>query len=212
MKTRNQDIEILEPKNQLHLFGYVNYFNDFIKLFENEKMPRSILLSGLKGIGKSTFAYHFINYLLSKNEKKQYFVEDLFINKDNLSYKMLNNNTHPNFFLVENNVLEKDIKIDVIRNLLKFLNKSTYTKNLKLVLIDNAEHLNLNSSNALLKAIEEPPNNTFFFIINNSASKILNTIKSRCTEFRFFLSSSVKKMFLKTLLGNIKTILKMKNY
>ena len=41
-------------------------------------------------------------------------------------------------------------------------------------MIDNAENLNLNSSNALLKTIEEPKNNTFFFIIYNSASKILD--------------------------------------
>ena len=34
----------------------------------------------------------------------------------------------------------------------------------KLVLIDNAEFLNLNSSNALLKAIEKPSNDTHFFI------------------------------------------------
>ena len=60
-------------------------------------------------------------------------------------------------------------------------------------MIDNAENLNLNSSNALLKAIEEPQNNTFFFIIHNSACKILNTFKSRCTEFKFVFTTSQKK-------------------
>ena len=60
-------------------------------------------------------------------------------------------------------------------------------------MIDNAENLNLNSSNALLKAIEEPQNNTFFFIIHNSSSKILDTVKSRCTEFKFFFTTSKKK-------------------
>ena len=60
-------------------------------------------------------------------------------------------------------------------------------------MIDNVENLNLNSSNALLKAIEEPKNNTFFFIIYDSASKILDTVKSRCTEFKFSLSLSKKK-------------------
>ena len=163
-----------------------------------------MLLSGPKGLGKSTFAYHIINYLLSKNEEKKYSVEDFVIDETNLSYKFLTTNTHPNFFLIENNLLEKDIKIEQVRNLLKFLSKSTYTRNLKIVMIDNAENLNLNSSNALLKAIEEPQNHTFFFIIHNSASKILDTVKSRCTEFKFALNISQKKTFLQTLLCNTK--------
>ena len=195
MKTANEDIEILLAKKQLRLFGFENYFNYFIKLYEKRKLPNTILLSGPKGLGKSTFAYHIINYLLSKNEEKKYSVKDFAIDKNNKSYKLLNTNTHPNFFLIENNLLEKDIKIEQVRNLLKFLNKSTYSKNLKIVMIDNAENLNLNSSNALLKAIEEPQNNTFFFIIHNNASNILDTVKSRCTEFKLTLTALKKKIY-----------------
>ena len=193
MKTTNENIEIIPAKKQLHLFGYEDYFNFFIKLYDKKELPNSILLSGPKGLGKSTFAYHIINYLLSKDEEKKYSIKDFFINETNLSYKLLNANTHPNFFLIENNLFEKDIKIEQVRSLLRFLNKSTYTRNLKIIMIDNAENLNLNSSNAILKAIEEPQNNTFFFIIRNSASKILDTIKSRCTEFKFFFTISKKK-------------------
>ena len=126
MITTNQCIEIKPAKNQLSLFGYEDYFKFFIELFEKEEMPNSLLFSGLKGLGKSTFAYHIINYLLSKDEEKKYSAENLVIDEGNLSYKLLNSNTHPNFFLIENNLLEKDIKIDQVRSLLKFLNKSTY--------------------------------------------------------------------------------------
>ena len=195
MKIANEDIEIVPAKNQLRLFGFEDYFNSFIKLYEKKDLPNSILLSGPKGLGKSTFAYHIINYLLSNNEERKYSTKDFFINETNLSYKLLNTNTHPNFFLIENNLFEKDIKIEQVRSLLRFLNKSTYTRNLKIIMIDNAENLNLNSSNAILKAIEEPQNNTFFFIIHNSASKILDTIKSRCTEFKFFFTISKKKKY-----------------
>ena len=193
MKTVNNNIEILAPKKQLRLFGYEDYFNSLRKLFDIGKMPNSILLSGLKGIGKSTFAYHIINYFLSKNEEKKYSVKGHVINKENLSYRLLNTNTHPNFFLIENNILEGDIKIEQVRNLINFLNKSTYSKDLKIVMIDNAENLNLNSSNALLKVLEEPKNNTFFFVIHNSSFKILDTIRSRCTEFKILFTILEKK-------------------
>ena len=68
-------------------------------------------------------------------------------------------------------------------------------------MIDNAENLNLNASNALLKSLEEPPKNTFFFLIHNSGSKILDTIKSRCIEFKIFLNESEKKNIFKNLIN-----------
>ena len=193
MRSKTESLETLIPKDQLNLYGYDIYFEKFINLFETNKLPNSILLSGLKGIGKSTFVYHFSNYLLSKNEDYEYSIKDFSIIANNSSYKQMRNNIHPNFFLIENYSLNKEIKIDQIRELLKFLNKSTYSKNLKIVLIDHIESLNLNSANALLKAIEEPKKNTFFFIIHNSGSKILPTIKSRCAEFKIFFSSDKKK-------------------
>lgn len=193
MKMIKDSPEIILPKKQLSLFGYENYFSDFIKLFEKNKMPNSILLSGPKGLGKSTFSYHVINYLLSKKEANRYSTINLLIHKDNISYKLLNQSIHPNFFLVETNETEKEIKIDQVKNLKKFLNKTTYSRDLKIIMIDNAECLNLSSSNALLKAIEEPINNTFFFIIYNSFENIPDTIKSRCNEFKFFFTDIEKK-------------------
>ncbi len=189
----NNNLEIILPKNQLRLFGYECYFNSFISLFQKNKLPNAILLSGPEGSGKATFAYHFINYLLSHNEKNEYSVENFTINPDNKSYKNLFNNAHPNFSLLENDRFGEDIKIDNVRKTLKFLGKSTYTSDTKIILIDSIDRLNVYSSNALLKALEEANNKTFFFIINNNSYKILNTIKSRCIEFKIFFTLSEKK-------------------
>ena len=210
MNIDTENIEILSPKNQLQLFGYDDYFNSFIKLFHKNKLPNTILLSGLKGSGKATFAYHFINYLLSYKEQNKYSTNNFTIHPDNKSYKSLCNNTHPNFFLLEDNAFEENIKIDNVRDMLRFLNKSTYYSNIKIIVIDDAEYLNVNSSNALLHALEEPNNNTFFFIIHNSANKILDTIKSRCIEFKFFFTSSKKKSILGNIIQQYKNDFKMK--
>ena len=200
----SENFEILSPKNQLQLFGYDDYFNSFIKLFHKNKLPNTILLSGLKGSGKATFAYHFINYLLSNSEQNKYSVNNFTINPNNKSYINLCNNTHPNFYLLENNAHEENIKIDNVRNVLGYLNKSTYYSNIKIVMIDNAEYLNISSSNALLKILEEPNKNTFFFIIHDSANKILDTIKSRCIQFKFFFNLIEKKNILKNIIKQYK--------
>ena len=190
-------MEILTSKSQLNLFGYDKLFNSFITLHKKNKLPNVMLLSGPEGLGKSTFAYHFINYLLSDKEENNYVVENFQINPNNSSYKLIQNNIHPNFFLLENDLSEDNIKIDQVRNLLIFLHRSTYTKDLKIVFIDNAEFLNVNSSNALLKSLEEPSSNTFFFIIHNDASEIKETIKSRCIQFKFHLNIDEKKDIFK---------------
>ena len=49
------------PNKQEKLFSYDQYFKLFIKLYKNNLLPNNILLSGQPGLGKSTFAYHFIN-------------------------------------------------------------------------------------------------------------------------------------------------------
>ena len=196
-----KNIRILDPKNQLQLYGFDDYFHSFVKLFKKNKLPNTILLNGAKGLGKSTFAYHFINFMLSLDEDNKYSIDTLSINYENKSYRSLCDNVNPNFFLLDKIDQEENIKIELSRNLLKFLSKSTYKNNMKIILIDNAEFLNFNAANALLKAIEEPNLNTFFFIISNSNANILDTIKSRSIEFNFFLSIEKKKEIFKQLVS-----------
>ena len=200
MKNQSEQFDVLKSKNQLMLYGYEKYLDSFINIFKKSVFNNTFLLSGQKGIGKSTFAYHLINFLFSQNDRQKYSLENYKINKDNTNFNLISNNIHPNFFLLENNPSEDNIKVDQVRNLLSFLNKTTFSRDIKFVLIDNAEYLNHNSSNALLKALEEPNYNTFFFIVQNSSSKISNTVKSRCLEFNFSFNITNKKRILKNLI------------
>ena len=181
---KNEDkIEIIEPKKQINLYGYDYYFNFLLNLYRKDKLPNAILLNGQKGIGKATLSYHFINYLLSEGEENAYSLKNFSINANNKTFNLINNNIHPNFFLMDSLIDGDQIKIDQSRNLIKFLSKTTYSKNIKFILIDNVESLNSNSSNAILKVLEEPAKNTHFLIIQNNFHKVLDTIKSRCLTF-----------------------------
>ena len=200
MNKNNSYLDILSPKMQIVLFGYEYYFQMFAALYDKKKLPNTILLTGDKGIGKTTFAYHFINYILSKEEKNKYLLQKFTINQENASYKNVCSNTHSNVYLLENDYKTEATGIDDVRKAIKFLNKTTFNLNLKIVLIDNVENLNLNSTNALLKSLEEPDENTYFFIINNNTNRLIETIKSRCVEFKFFFSQREKVTILKNLL------------
>ena len=162
-------IDLVNPINQLYLYGYKKYFDLFIELFKSGKLPNCTLLSGQKGIGKSTFAYHFINSIFSRDENYEYSLKNYKINELNYSYNQIINETHSNFFQIVSDNRNSQIKIDQSRNLIKFLSKTTYKKNLKVVLIDNIESLNISASNAILKSLEEPNNNTFFFLVHDNS-------------------------------------------
>ena len=178
----------LRPSNQTNLYGLDFYFHDFINLFNKNKLPNKILLSGYKGIGKSTLAYHLINYVLSKDEDYSYDFKNNKINSDNKSYKLIQNGSHPNFILIDIMNEKKNIDIAQIRNMITNLNKSSFNSKPRFILIDNIEFLNLNSINALLKILEEPPINCFFVLVNNNR-KIIPTLKSRCLNFKIDLTN-----------------------
>ena len=91
------------PNKQERLFSYDQYFKLFIKLYKNNLLPNNILLSGQSGLGKSTFAYHFINSILSNKEDYSYDFMNFTVNPLNRSFRLINNQYHPNFYLIEIN-------------------------------------------------------------------------------------------------------------
>ena len=177
----------IDPSNQTKLYEHDIHINSLIKLHKKDYLPNKILFSGEKGIGKSTLAYHLINYILSHEEKNPYDLKDLKINLDNKSFKLIQNKSNPNFILVDVFEEKKNIDIGQIRNLILTLNKSSFNTKPRFVLIDNIELLNINSINALLKILEEPNDNIYFILINNN-KKVLPTLKSRCLNFKISLT------------------------
>ena len=184
------DLQDLLPKNQKKLYGYHKEFKELVTLYKNEKLPSKILFNGPKGIGKSTIAYHLINYIFSNKEEYKYDLSSLEINNLNKSHKLILKNTHPNFHLVDIMKDKKIIEISQIRQMINYSTKSTFNNNERIILIDNVENLNLNSFNSLLKIVEEPNENTLFILIFDSNKNILNTLKSRCLKFNLYLSFS----------------------
>ena len=180
-----------EIKKSNKLIGYDDLFIKFEKLYLNKRLPKVILLSGDKGIGKSTFAFHFINYILSMNSKIPYDKDRYSINLNNETYKQIIINIEQNFNFLKCGI-PNTVSIDDIRQLKTKLSKPPLVNISRFTIIDDIELINLNSANALLKLIEEPSDYDYFFLINNKCNKIIETLISRSLEFKVFLSSKQK--------------------
>ena len=192
----------LNPSNNKNLYGYKDLFLTFTNLYKNNFLPNKIIFSGNKGIGKSTFAYHLINYVFSINENNKYNLNENAILDKNNSYKLISKNVHPNFFLISNDDEKNNIQVSKIREMINFTNKSSFNNDPRIILIDNVEYLNINSINALLKVIEEPNNNLYFFLVHDSKVKILDTLSSRCIKFNFFLEGNEKEKIIQKILDD----------
>jgi len=177
----------IDPQAQNNLYGHEIIFSNLFQLYKKNNLPNKFLLSGEKGVGKSTLSYHLVNSILSQDEEYSYNHKNFRIHQENRSFKLIQNKSHPNFSLVDVAEDKKNIDINQIRDLISNLNKSSFNSKLRFVLIDNIELMNVNSVNALLKFLEEPNANINFILINNN-KQILPTLKSRCINFKVFLS------------------------
>lgn len=138
------------------------------------KIPHAILLAGQKGIGKWHFAEALADYLLCDTPKA-----DLACGQCR-SCQLLLAGTHPDkqAFIPED--AEKAIKIDQIRQLSTFVNKTAQQGGRKVVLLGPVEQLNINAANALLKNLEEPAGDTVMLLVSHVSSAVMATIRSRC--------------------------------
>jgi DNA polymerase-3 subunit delta' len=191
----------LEPINQTKLYGLERYFTELVRFYKNGNYPNKILFSGQKSIGKATLAFHFINYVLTMNDEKKYDTKSYQINSESPEFKTINNKSNTNLITIDVNEDKKSIDINQIRELIINLNKSSFNKKPRFVLIDNIELLNINSINALLKILEEPNENINFILINNNR-KILSTLLSRCINFKISLSNNDYLKISNQLLNN----------
>lgn len=132
------------------------------KLVEENKVGHAYLFLGNEGIGKKLVAVEFAKKILA-----------------------LENEALPesDFKIIG---LDADIiKIDEIRGLIDEVYLKPVVAKHKVIIIDNADNMNVNAQNALLKVLEEPPFYATIILIVSNREKIIKTIWSRVTEIKF---------------------------
>ena len=162
------------------VIGFDQEFDSILNQLLNNKLRNSLLLTGNKGIGKKYFILQIIEEYINKKVVSSQTQHHL---------SLLKNNSHPNIIIAEKEIDEKTKKlknfivIDQIRKINQFCSETSIIEDIpKFILIDCADDMNINASNALLKILEEPKLNTYFFLISHHPSSLLPTIKSRCLK------------------------------
>ncbi len=142
---------------------------------KKENILHSYIFYGPSGIGKKEFAKEFAKMILCNTKE-----ENCRTCKSCIEFKTLN---HPDFFEI---TAENDsIKIDEIRKMQNTILEKPIISNNKVYVIDDADTLTKEAQNCLLKTLEEPPAFVTIILITDNDSKLLPTIKSRCSKIVF---------------------------
>ena len=187
--------QFLHKKEISHrLFFLTKYLDNFGKLIQSENFPKTSMFTGNKGQGK----YTLISHLLFSIKDDKYDNNNYQINKNSKFYNSFYSGINTNFICIDSSL----IKIEDIRELkINILSKKINNEK-RFIVFDDIDLINLNCANALLKIIEEPLNNDYFFLINNKTQNLIETIKSRCVEFKIDMnfkgSNNNIQEFLKT--------------
>lgn len=74
------------------------------------------------------------------------------------------------------------IKVDAIREIVEFLVQTPQAAGRKIAVIEDADRMNVNAANALLKSLEEPPPESFIALSTTAPEQLLPTVRSRCQQ------------------------------
>lgn len=138
-----------------------------------ERMAHAYIFAGPDGVGKRAVAFKLAQALICENNKACNSCKQCsaFIAAANADFLEVSD--------------EAGIKIEQVRELIYKLSLKPYMARYKVAVIDNAENMNIESANALLKSLEEPKSHTVIVLITSAPDKLLKTISSRAQKINF---------------------------
>jgi len=151
----------------------------------NRKISHAYIFAGPEHLGKHTVALKFIKTLYCQGQG------DYRPCGDCPACRQVESGTHPDIYRLKKIINEKtgkwrqEIIIDQIRELKIQLSQGTLLKSWKVAIIDEAETLNENAANSLLKVLEEPTPQTVIILIASDISRLPQTILSRSLILNF---------------------------
>ena len=201
MKNNKHKILALKyrPKNFEELIGQDAIVQTIVNSIKLDKLPNAYLLTGIRGVGKTTTAR-----LIAKaiNCKKNFILREKCNSNEYCHCEEIRNSNHLD-------VLEMDAAsrtgIDDVRELIESSRYNPTSAKYKIFIIDEVHMLSKQAFNGLLKTLEEPPPHLKFIFATTEVKKIPVTIISRCQRF------DLHRVSIKILFDNLKKISKIEN-
>ena len=174
------------PRQTKKLFGHETAERVLAESLSDGRMHHAWLVCGRRGIGKATLAYRFARAALAHPSERAANGQSLEVGEDTSAARQVRALSHPGLLVLRRPYDEKgkrfaaSIPIDEVRRLRSFLSHRAGEEAWRVVIVDEANELNVNAANALLKSLEEPPARAVFLLVSSAPGRLLPTIRSRC--------------------------------
>lgn len=162
------------------------------------KMHHAYLLTGTRGIGKTTIARIFAKSLQCKSGDKP---TSSPCGKCDACLSIANG-VFPDVIEID---AASQTKVEDTRQILENTQYPPMNARYKIYIIDEVHMLTTNSFNALLKTLEEPPAYVKFILATTDPHKIPTTVLSRCLQF------PLRALTLDQIKGQLEKICKLEN-
>jgi len=159
-----------------HIRGHEKLIHILTRVIKTGRLSHAYLFSGLEGIGKRLIAIAFSKVLLCSSGDSESCGECS-------ACIQVDGGNHPDLLMVQ--PYKGTISIDSIRSIKRELSRKSFAGGYKVCLIDEAEKMNFQAENALLKTLEEPTPDTVIILITGQPYRLLPTVLSRCQHFKF---------------------------
>ncbi|MEK6627928.1 MAG: AAA family ATPase [Bdellovibrionota bacterium] len=171
------------------VLGHENEISKLFRLKNAGRWPHAIMFVGPSGIGKMKLALAFAQALVCEQASDACGVCGACLRIEKKQSESLT------ILMPDPELMRPVIKVEKIRHLLDSLSLASIGP-ARVVIIDQAQTLNAQASNALLKTLEEPTPNVFFILIANDIYQFLPTIRSRTQVVRFasLTNEQIKKI------------------
>ena len=145
-----------------------------VQQLDQGTLPHAMLLAGAAHTGMSQLALALSRLLLCSRPEEG-------VNCGQChACELSRSGGHGDFLWVEPQEKSRVIKIDQVREVVQFTNKTSGFGARKVVVLEPADSMNVNASNALLKSLEEPSPDTYLLLICHRMHNVSATIRSRC--------------------------------
>lgn len=172
------------------ILGHDDVVDKFVSALKRRRLASSFLFVGPAGIGKRTFAMKFAQALLCQARPE----DALDPCEQCPSCVQVLAGTHPDVEVVCKPADKSFLPLELLvgdkdhrsrEGLCHSLSLKPFMGGRRIAIIDDADYLNAEGANSLLKTLEEPPPRSVLILIGTSSAKQLPTIRSRCQLVRF---------------------------
>lgn len=168
------------------MIGHDEQVGAFKAAFAGSRPHHAWLLTGPQGLGKALFAETAAIWLLAGRPAGV----DFAAAADSAAASLVAAGSHPDFRRLvrtedDKGKLRAAIRVDEVRALQPLFRQTPSIADWRVVIVDSADEMNVQSANALLKNLEEPPQQTLFLLVSHMPGRLLPTIRSRCRTLRF---------------------------